>query len=100
MPVQCSGHCPLGHRVGAGPLGYEQVLPHSQQKHLHPTTPESLDYWEGHQAQCNANYMGSSGNLEANGAMNIWQRSVEKHKLHYANIIADADSPLYLSYYT
>jgi hypothetical protein len=67
----------------------------SQKKDLDPTSEEFLDWWEGHQANCCANYTGASGNMEAEGALAIWRRSVTKHKLRYTSMIADGDSATY-----
>lgn len=49
-------------------------------------------WWEGHKETCDVNYCGSSPAMEANGALRIWKRSVEKHKLRYTVIISDGDS--------
>lgn len=67
----------------------------SQHRHIDPTSVEFLDWWEGHQAWCEANYTGSSGAMEAAGALKIWKRSVEKFKLRYTAMIADGDSSTY-----
>lgn len=56
------------------------------------SSEEFLDWWEGHQAFCQANYVGSSGAMESTGAISIWQRSVSKHKLRYTEMISDGDS--------
>ena len=64
----------------------------SRHKNLDPSSPEFLDWWEGHQAECNANYRGSSGGMEAEGALRMWNRSIEKYMLRYTSMIADGDS--------
>lgn len=61
-------------------------------RHIDPTSVEFLDWWEVHQANCSANYYGSSGAMEAAGALRIWKRSIEKHKLRYTAMISDGDS--------
>ena len=52
-----------------------------QKTNIDPTSGEFLDWWEGHQKDCRANYYGSSGAMETKGAARIWSSSVEKHKL-------------------
>ena len=69
----------------------------SRKGHLDPTFPEFLDWWEGHQAVCCINYTGSSNAMEKDGAVRIWERSVEKYKLRYTSMISDADSSTYLT---
>ena len=64
-------------------------------RHLDPTSEQFLDWWEGHQHLCGQNFYGSAGSMEAEGALNIWKRSVEKHKLRYTAMIADGDSSTY-----
>ena len=49
-------------------------------------------WWEGHQHECHANYFGSSGAMEPEGCLNIFQRSVEKHGLRYFEFLGDGDS--------
>ena len=67
----------------------------NERKHLDPSSPEFLDWWEVHQADCHVNYHGSSGAMEKEGAMRIWHRSVEKYKLRYTTMISDGDSSTY-----
>lgn len=66
-----------------------------KKSHLDPTSPEFLDWWEVHQSKCCCNFSGSSGGMEVEGAMRIWNRSVMKHKLRYTSMIADGDSSTY-----
>ena len=67
----------------------------SRKGHLDPTSPEFLDWREGHQAVCCINYTGSSNAMEKDGVVRIWERSVEKYKLRYTSMISDADSSTY-----
>ena len=53
---------------------------------------EFLDWWEEHQASCEANYNVSSPAMESHGALNIWKWSVELYKLRYTSMISDGDS--------
>ena len=66
----------------------------SRKGYLDPTSPEFLDWWEGHQAVCCINYTGSSNAMEKDGAVRIWERSVEKYKLRYTSMISDADTSM------
>ena len=56
------------------------------------SSDEFLDWWEEHQASCEANYKGSSPAMEFHGAHNIWKRSVELCKLSYTSMISEGDS--------
>ena len=56
------------------------------------SSDQSLDWWEEHQASCEANYKVSSPAMESHGALNIWKRSVELYKLRYTSMISDGDS--------
>ena len=53
------------------------------------SSDEFLDWWEEHQASCEANYNGSSPAMESHGALNIWKQSVELYKLRYTSKISD-----------
>ena len=56
------------------------------------SSDEFLDWWEEHQASCEANYKGSSPTMESHGALNIWKQSVELYKLRCTSMISDGDS--------
>ncbi|XP_069961373.1 uncharacterized protein [Cherax quadricarinatus] len=49
---------------------------------------------ENHEKKCNKNYSGSSGKMEVEAALIIWQRSL-KQKLRYKTIVSDGDSATY-----
>ena len=59
---------------------------------LDESSEEFLDWWEEHQAFCQANYCGSSTSMECHGALNIWKHSISLHKLRYTSMIADGDA--------
>ena len=42
--------------------------------------------------ECQINHEGSSTSMESKGAVQIFNRSIEKHKLRYVNYIGDGDS--------
>ena len=42
-------------------------------------TVEFNEWWEGHQATCHANFEGSSGAMDAAGALAIFQRSLDNN---------------------
>ena len=58
-------------------------------------TDEFMEWWEGHQANCNANFEGSSGAMDAAGVLSIYQRSVENYGLQYVEFFGDGDSKSY-----
>ena len=64
-------------------------------RNMDPTSAEFLEWWKEHQSVCTVNYSGSSGAMEVEGALRIWRRSLEKHKLRYTTMIADGDSSTY-----
>ena len=53
--------------------------------------PERFERWKTNH-KCNLNYHGSSPNMEKVGAVKIFQRSVEKHRLYYTAYYGDGDS--------
>ena len=55
-------------------------------------TPEFQDWWEGHQHECQANFSGSSGAMDAAALLAIFQRSIEKHNACYVEFLGDGDS--------
>ena len=61
-------------------------------KKTNPASDDFLDWWEEHQGNCDQNYYGSSVGIEAEGARRMWQRSIEKYKLRYIEVVADGDS--------
>jgi hypothetical protein len=42
--------------------------------------------------QCSINHVGSSGSMEAAGAVEIYMRSIEKHSLRYTKYLGDGDT--------
>lgn len=55
-------------------------------------SPEFHEWWEGHQHECQANFEGSSGSMDASGILNIFQRSIESHSMQYVEFLGDGDS--------
>ena len=55
-------------------------------------SPEFQDWWEGHQHECQANFSGSSGAMDAAGLLSIFQRSIENHSARYVEFLGDGDS--------
>ena len=53
---------------------------------------EYADYWSSHKDQCSSNYKGTSQFMESSAAVDIWSRSIERHKLVYGTYIGDGDS--------
>ena len=55
-------------------------------------TPEIQDWWTGHQHECQANFSGSTGVMDAAGLLAICQRSIEKQDTHYVEFPGNGDS--------
>lgn len=53
------------------------------------------EWYKEHKSSCDADYEGSSGNMEVVGAERIWRRSVATKNLRYTTIISDGDSRAY-----
>ena len=53
---------------------------------------EYAEYWSSHKDHCSSNYKGTSQSMESSAAIDIWNRSIEKHKLVYGTYIGDGDS--------
>jgi len=56
---------------------------------------ESEEYkaWRiAHYHECQINHVGSSGDMEAKGAIAIFSRSIQKHQLRYSKFFVDAFS--------
>ena len=49
------------------------------------------DVWKT-EHKCSINHKGSAGSMESAGAIEIFQRSINNHKLRYNNYIGDGDS--------
>ena len=60
---------------------------------------EFQDWWEGHQHLCEANYLGSSGSMDASELLAIFERSVENYLFTTLNfwemVIAKATNLLF-----
>ncbi|XP_065830649.1 uncharacterized protein [Oscarella lobularis] len=54
-----------------------------------------LDWYRKHLPICRKNYNGSSASMEAQGAVDIFGRSAQKHNLRYTTFIGDGDSKAY-----
>ena len=58
--------------------------------------PEDYEeYWSTHNPLCTANFSGSSQSMESAAAVEIWKRSVSRHRLVYDTYIGDGDSSSY-----
>ena len=63
-----------------------------QKEKLVEDSEEFEEWWDGHQAFCEANHVGSSPAMECAGAEDLFMRSAEKLRLHYTEVISDGDS--------
>ena len=55
-------------------------------------TPKYEAWLQQHSEECKINFDGSSGAMESEGALKMFRRSIEKHKLRYTTLIGDGDS--------
>ena len=55
-------------------------------------TKEYDEWWEGHKAQCQVNFHGSSGAMDAAGCVSFFKRSVDRSGLRYTHFLGDGDS--------
>ena len=54
---------------------------------------DQYKYWhENHKSRCEINHEGSSGEMEASGAIEIFLRSIESRGLQYIDFVGDGDS--------
>lgn len=58
-------------------------------------TEEYNEWYEEHKNTCTANYSGSSGKMEVDSVVEMFQRSLEKLGVMYKNYIGDSDSKTY-----
>ena len=63
-----------------------------QKEKLGEGSAEFLEWFEGHQATCECNHVGSSPAMECAGATEFFFRSKEKLHLRYTEVICDGDS--------
>eukprot|EP00794_Sanderia_malayensis_P001972 gene1972-biopygen1792 len=59
------------------------------------TTPEEIkmEAWKNnHAANCLKNFNGTAGAMQVEAAKNLWERSVEQHKLRSTTMLCDGDS--------
>ena len=55
-------------------------------------TQDFKDWFETHSNECNRNFDGTSGGMEAAAAEMLWERSVERHRFRYTTIVSDGDA--------
>jgi len=58
---------------------------------LDVNSQEYIDWMESHGPKCTANFDKSSKAMEAQGAVDVWGRSIEKHSLRYVDFVGDGD---------
>ena len=56
---------------------------------------EYLEWFNAHEPDCSITHQGSSQAMEASGAVQLFRRSVERHKLRYKTFIGDGDAKSY-----
>ena len=60
-------------------------------------TVEYAAWYDDHQEHCEANHEGSSGKMEVDGIIEMFQRSEELYNVKYANYIGDGDTKTFKS---
>lgn len=50
-----------------------------------------IDWMESHGPKCTANFDKSSKAMKAQSAIDMWGRSIEKHKLRYVDFVGDGN---------
>lgn len=48
--------------------------------------------WKQEHTECNANYSGASGGMEAEAAEQLWSRSLDRHGFRYTTLLSDGDA--------
>ena len=51
--------------------------------------------WKAAHRNCNINYSGSSGGMEAAAAEQLWERSIDKFGFRYTTLLSDGDAKTY-----
>lgn len=59
---------------------------------VHASEEEKAAWEEKHRNECDINHEGSSKAMEADAAVILWNRSIEKFNLRYASMLSDRDS--------
>ena len=63
---------------------------------LKTSDPKRFEEWKVTHV-CKTNHIGSASNMEPEGAKRIWERSIRKNKLRYAEFYRDGDSKSFLA---
>lgn len=67
----------------------------AQMKKKSITEEQYTENMRVHKPNCAKNFHGKSGAMEAEAAVWIWNRSIQKNKMRYVNFIGDGDSSAY-----
>lgn len=60
-------------------------------KHLDTYPDEYKQWYELHKHKCQINHVGSSGDMETKGAVNMFSRSIDTRQLKYTKFVGDGD---------
>ena len=71
-------------------LDYEVVCNVNERKN--EKTRQLIDWKENHRENCLINYSGSSGGMESEGAVRIFERSIARRGLKYTTFVGNGDS--------
>ena len=55
-------------------------------------SPEFEEWFGNNRSECNRNFDGSAGGMEAAAAEQLWERPVERHGFRYTTIVSDGDA--------
>ena len=66
------------------------------QENLKETNPDAYADWRNTHI-CTITYDGHAGGMETEGAKQVFNRSIDKHKLRYTHFLGDGDSKSFLS---
>ena len=58
-------------------------------------TVEFQEWYRIHENECDKNHTGSAKSMEAKGAVLLFERSLEKHRMQYTIFVGDGDSAAY-----
>ena len=64
-------------------------------KDLDPTSQQYIEWMESDASKCSANFNKSSKAKESQGAVDIWGKSEDEHKVHYVDFVCNCDCSSY-----
>ena len=74
---------------------YSQHCSYARRRFGGRDTEEFKDWFETHRNECNRNFDGTSGAMEAAAAEMLWERYVDRHRFRYTTIVSDGNAKTY-----